>query len=90
MARPYNTTKSQYIVFLKHKGEKNPCKSALTIYNSDYIIVNAVTSTEAFVKAIDLSRCNKYMIVNELVPYHIRRDRGVPISAYTRCLNPVL
>ena len=90
MSRPYNTTKSQYIVFFKRKGEKNPCKSTLTIYNSDYIIVNAVTANEAFVKAIDISRRNKYMIENELVAYHIRKDKGFPISAYTRCLNHML
>lgn len=88
MARPYNTTKSQYIVFLKRKGYKNPCKSTLTIYNSDYMLVNAVTATEAYAKALEISRCNEYMIENELVPYHIRKDKAFLISI--RCLNPML
>ena len=90
MSRPYNVTKSQYIIFLKCKGEKNPCKSTLTIYNNDYIIVEAVTANEAFTKAIEMSRINAFMIENELVPYHIRKNKGGSVSEYTRCLNSIL
>lgn len=90
MARPYNTIKSKYIIFLKCKGEKNPCKATLNIFNNDYIIVNAVTANEAFTEAIEMSRTNEFLIENELVPYHIRKDKGFPLSTYTRCLNPML
>ena len=90
MARPYNTTKNQYIVFLKRKGEKNPRKSTLNIYNNDYIIVSATTSVEAFSIAIELGRTNAYMIENELVPYHIRKDNGTILTAYYKCLKSML
>lgn len=90
MSRPYNVTRSLYIIFLKCKGEKNPCKSALNIFNNDYIIVNAVTANEAFTEAIEMCRNNEFLIENELVPYHVRKDKGFPLSVYTRCLNHML
>ncbi|AWW06132.1 MAG: hypothetical protein [Podoviridae sp. ctfa10] len=75
MSRPYNHNKNQYIVFLKSKGEKNPCKSTLNIYNCNYITVHAITAIEAFTKALNISRENDYFIRNELIPYHIRVNR---------------
>ena len=75
MSRPYNNKNNQYIVFLKSKGAKNPCKSTLNIHNCNYITVHALTAIEAFTKALNISRENDYFISNELIPYHTRIDR---------------
>ena len=90
MARPHNTQKNKYIVFLKCKGAKNPCKSLLNIHDNDYIILNGITSNEAYTEAIELSRTNEFMLENELVPFHIRRipkEFFIDSYYYNHCLN---
>lgn len=77
MARPYNHNKNQYIVFLKSKGVKNPCKSALNTNNCEFITVQAITAAEAFAKAVAISRENRYLVDNELAPCHTRVDKEI-------------